>query len=53
MPGREAHRMGCGVTLPERCANVCFGGLQRNRLFMAASQSLYVLYVNTHGVQRG
>ena len=27
------------IALPERCANVCFGGLKRNRLFMAASQS--------------
>jgi hypothetical protein len=27
--------------LPERCANVCFGGIKRNRLFMAASQSIY------------
>ena len=41
------------ITLPERCANVCFGGLKRNRLFMAASQSLYALYVNTQGVQGG
>src|SRR5262245_26852235 len=41
------------IALPERCANVCFGGLQRNRLFMAASQSLYALYVNTQGVQGG
>jgi gluconolactonase len=39
--------------LPERCANVCFGGLKRNRLFMAASQSLYALYVNTQGAQGG
>ena len=38
------------IALPERCANVCFGGLERNRLFMAASQSLYALYVNTQGV---
>jgi gluconolactonase len=38
------------VDLPERCANLCFGGLQRNRLFMAASTSLYSLYVNTQGV---
>jgi gluconolactonase len=36
--------------LPERCANVCFGGEKRNRLFMAASQSVYALYVNTQGV---
>jgi gluconolactonase len=38
------------IHLPERCANVCFGGLKRNRLFMAASQGLYALYVNTQGV---
>jgi hypothetical protein len=25
---------------------VCFGGVNRNRLFMAASHSLYALYVN-------
>lgn len=38
------------IDLPERCANVCFGGLHRNRLFMAASTSIYALYVNTQGV---
>ena len=37
------------IALPERCANLCFGGLKRNRLFMAASQSIYALYVNTQG----
>ena len=37
------------IDLPERCANVCFGGRYRNRLFMAASHSLYALYVNTQG----
>jgi gluconolactonase len=37
------------ICLPERCANLCFGGLKRNRLFMAASHSLYALYVNTQG----
>ncbi len=41
------------IALPERCANVCFGGRMRNRLFMAASQSLYALYVNTQGVAGG
>jgi gluconolactonase len=41
------------IDLPERCANVCFGGAQRNRLFMAASTSLYSLYVNTQGVAGG
>ncbi|MGH8668220.1 MAG: SMP-30/gluconolactonase/LRE family protein [Burkholderiales bacterium] len=37
------------IDLPERCANVCFGGVERNRLFMAATTSLYSLYVNTQG----
>ena len=37
------------IHLPERCANVCFGGLHRNRLFMASSHSLYALFVNTQG----
>jgi gluconolactonase len=38
------------IDLPERCANLCFGGEHRNRLFMAASTSVYALYVNTQGV---
>jgi gluconolactonase len=37
------------ILLPEICANLCFGGTKRNRLFMAASQSLYSLYVETTG----
>jgi len=37
------------ILLPEICANICFGGAKRNRLFMAASQSLYALYVGTRG----
>ena len=41
------------IHLPERCANVCFGGAKRNRLFMAASKSLYSLYVNTQGAPGG
>jgi gluconolactonase len=41
------------IALPERCANLCFGGLQRNRLFMASCQSVYALYVNTQGVAGG
>ena len=31
----------------------CFGGVYRNRLFMAASTSVYSLYVNTQGVAGG
>jgi sugar lactone lactonase YvrE len=41
------------ILLPERCANVCFGGKKRNRLFMAASQSVYALYVEAQGVLGG
>ena len=41
------------ILLPERCANVCFGGRKRNRLFMAASQSVYALYVEAQGAAGG
>ena len=37
------------IRLPEICANVCFGGAKRNRLFMVASQSLYAVFVGTTG----
>lgn len=37
------------IHLPERCANLCFGGERRNRLFMASSHSLYAIYVNVQG----
>jgi gluconolactonase len=41
------------IRLPEICGNICFGGPKRNRLFMAASQSLYAVYVNTQGATPG
>ena len=41
------------IMLPERCANLCFGGRKRNRLFMAASQSIYAVYVETQGAVGG
>ncbi len=41
------------IRLPEVCGNLCFGGPKRNRLFMAASQSLYALYVGTQGAGPG
>ena len=41
------------IALPERCANLCFGGRANSRLFMAASHSLYALYVNVAGVAGG
>jgi gluconolactonase len=37
------------VVLPEICANLCFGGPGRNRLFMTASQSLYAIYTDVQG----
>lgn len=37
------------ILLPEIPANLCFGGTRRNRLFIAASQSLYALYVEAKG----
>ena len=37
------------ILLPERTANLCFGGVKRNRLFLASSQSVYSVYVNAHG----
>jgi gluconolactonase len=41
------------ILLPERCANVCFGGIKRNRLFMAASQSVYSVFVEAQGAVGG
>jgi gluconolactonase len=41
------------IGLPERSANLCFGGRWRNRLLMAASHGLYALYVNTQGAPGG
>jgi gluconolactonase len=37
------------IRLPERCANLTFGGAKNNRLFMASSHSLYALYLEAHG----
>lgn len=37
------------IRLPERCANLAFGGPKGNRLYMASSHSLYALYVEAHG----
>jgi gluconolactonase len=41
------------IAVPERCANLCFGGRWRNRLLMAASRSIYSVYVNTEGAAGG
>jgi gluconolactonase len=39
------------IHLPETCANLCFGGRKRNRIFMTASTSVYALYVDVQGAQ--
>ena len=41
------------IDLPERCANVCFGGFRRSRLFMAASHCVYALFLRTQGASEG
>jgi len=41
------------IRLPEVCGNICFGGPKRNRLFMAASQSLYAVFTATQGAAPG
>ncbi len=41
------------IRLPEVCANLAFGGPKRDRLFMTASQSLYVLETQTQGAAPG
>jgi gluconolactonase len=37
------------IRLPERCANLTFGGPKNNRLYMASCHSIYALYVEAHG----
>jgi gluconolactonase len=41
------------IELPERCANLCFGGRHRNRLFMCGSTSMFSLFVNIQGAPGG
>lgn len=40
------------IKIPEMVANLTFGGPRRNRLFIAATTSLYAVYVGTTGAQR-
>jgi gluconolactonase len=37
------------IRLPERCANLCFGGPKNNRLYMTSCHSVYAFYVEAHG----
>jgi gluconolactonase len=40
------------IHIPETCANLCFGGPLRNRLFICGSTSVYALYTGTQGALR-
>jgi gluconolactonase len=48
----EGKRIGY-IALPERAANLCFGGVKRNRLFIVTGRAVYSLYVNTQGARGG
>jgi gluconolactonase len=37
------------IPIPQRVSNLCFGGPHKNRLFIAASHTLYSLFVNVRG----
>jgi gluconolactonase len=37
------------IKVPEVVANLCFGGLKRNRLYICGTTSLYAIYVNVRG----
>ncbi|MGY3109543.1 gluconolactonase [Bradyrhizobium sp. LM3.4] len=37
------------IHLPETVANLCFGGQQRNRLYICGSSSLYAVYTSAQG----
>jgi gluconolactonase len=39
------------IHLPETCANFCFGGVKKNRMFITASRSLYSVYAEAQGAQ--
>jgi gluconolactonase len=39
------------ILVPHRVANITFGGLAKNRLFIGASATLYAIFLNRRGVQ--
>jgi gluconolactonase len=40
------------IMVPEKVANCTFGGPNKDRLFIAASSSIYAIYLNTTGIQK-
>jgi gluconolactonase len=41
------------MRIPEMVANVTFGGIKRNRLFICGTTSLYSIFLTTAGVKLG
>ncbi|AAV97375.1 gluconolactonase (plasmid) [Ruegeria pomeroyi DSS-3] len=39
------------IHIPEIVGNLCFGGAKLNRLFIAATSSLYAVYLNVNGLK--
>lgn len=39
------------IRVPDPVANVCFGGPERNRLFICATGTVYAIYVMTNGIK--
>jgi gluconolactonase len=46
----QGHLIG-KVRVPSTVANLCFGGLHKNRLFILAGQTLFAIFLNTRGAQ--
>ena len=40
------------IHIPETVANLCFGGMQRNRLYICGSSSLYGVYTSAQGAMK-
>jgi sugar lactone lactonase YvrE len=40
------------VHIPETVANLCFGGMFRNRLYICGSTSLYAVYTSATGAMK-
>jgi gluconolactonase len=40
------------IHIPETCANLCFGGRFKNRLYICGSTSLYAVYTGTQGATK-
>ena len=41
-----------GYHIPETVANLCFGGMFRNRLYICGSTSLYAVYTSATGAMK-